>query len=176
MRSIATLFLVVATTFPALAESQRILEPAKKMTTEQQVNAIVIKAYVNKGMCQYVRKQRGLFAPDFAYLVDESGKGDVAEFKLVAYPGGLVRLSQLLKPDDPSKCKVQGFVVDANTGKLDVGAYAGFDGTDELRRSDAYYFDPDKKMRMGTEFKLRWDIAFRRLMWRTSEIAAKCTG
>ena len=71
-----------------------------------------------------------------------------------------------------------GFVADTQTGELDVGIYerCGKDEAEQIRYSDACYRDPDKKKRMGREHKLMWDIAFRRLMWKTGEIAAKCTG
>lgn len=175
MRLIAALLLVATTTLPAYAGAERILEPTRKMTLEQQVNTTASKSYGRKS-CQQVQRQRGFFAPALTFLIDADGTKSEAEYKFQIVDGTLLRASRILADDHPSKCKMAVFVADIETGKIDVGAYqwCGKDNLEEVRYADAYYWDRTKKQRVGHEHKLRWDIEFRRMMWRTDTIAAKC--
>ncbi len=180
MKLVCALFVaILATTIslanPVSAAEERILEPVNKPTTEQLTMQTLGAAHAGKA-CRHVRERKSLMEMFPAYLIDANTKKEYAEYKMMVLFGEVLRVSQLLPKDHPSKCESREFVASVTTGKLDVGAYGGCSKEEELRLSDAFYFDPKSKKRMGREHKLKWDIAFRRLMWRTHEIAAMCTG
>lgn len=168
------LVFALSLTTPARAD-EKLYEPIIKRTLEQQVIATLSPG--DRRTCPQVRKRSSLMEMFPSYLIDKNGNGNVAEYKMAVLYGNVLRVTQLLPDDHPSGCKLMGFVADTETGKLDVGAYeyCGKDHSEELRYSDAFYFDPEKKRRMGREHKLRWDIAFRRLMWKVGDIAAQCS-
>lgn len=174
---LAGLTMCLATSVAWSAE-EKLLEPKPLLTTEQQANKMHMTAYTNR-YCPQLRVRNSLMDMFPAYLVDKDGKKGQAEYKFVAVPGDktmVLRITQLLPDDHPSGCKIMGFVVDIETGKLDVGAYewCGKDHAEQLRYSDAYYWDQETKSRKGVKHKLRWDIQLRRLMWKTEAIAEVC--
>ncbi len=172
MRIAAAFLLIGALILPASA-SERILEP-KPLPTTEQLTIATLSAGDGGRSCRQVRMRNSLMDMFPAFLIDADGTKKVFEYRVSLLFGNTIRASKLLPENHPSKCKVMSFVADMDTGKLDVGAYEECEGDVGLRLSDAFYFDRDKKKRMGTEHKLKWDIQFRRLMWHTRAIASMC--